>query len=218
MHKILTSLFMLSMLLCWLLPAQASQDLSQILQENYQNMQDFQADFEQELTNASSGEVENRKGRIKFSRPDLLRLETVEPEKELLLLDGEFVWQYFALDKVAYKYSLQDKVESETLLKLLTGDVEPGQEFLLQSQEELDNGLLKAVLEPKNPEPELVRATIWLDQELGFVRKLILQDFFGNKNQIELSNLELNVGLDADEFDFSPDEEVEIMDNTQQAN
>ncbi|MFW6388566.1 MAG: LolA family protein, partial [Desulfohalobiaceae bacterium] len=208
MPKILISLFMLCMLLCWLLPAQASQDLSQILEENYQNMKDFQADFEQELTNASSGEVENRKGRIKFSRPDLLRLETVEPEKELLLLDGEFVWQYFALDKVAYKYSLEDKVESETLLKLLTGDVDPGQEFLLQSQEELDNGLLKAVLEPKDPEPELVRATIWLDQELGFIRKLILQDFFGNKNQIELSNLDLNVDLDADEFEFSPDEEV----------
>ncbi|MGM0424608.1 MAG: outer membrane lipoprotein chaperone LolA [Thermodesulfobacteriota bacterium] len=215
MRKIFVSCILICILLVWLLPAQANENLSQRLQENYQGMEDFQADFEQELTNASSGEVETRKGKVKFRKPDLLRLETTEPEKELLLLDGEYVWQYFALDEVAYKYSLQDKVESETLLKLLTGDVEPGEEFVVQSQEEQENGLLKVVLEPRDPEPELVRATIWLDQKQEFVRKLILQDFFGNKNQIELSNLELDIGLDSDEFKFSPDQDVEVMDNTQ---
>ncbi|MFO8031234.1 MAG: outer membrane lipoprotein chaperone LolA [Desulfohalobiaceae bacterium] len=215
MRKIFVSCILICILLVWLLPAQANENLSQRLQENYQGMEDFQADFEQELTNASSGEVETRKGKVKFRKPDLLRLETTEPEQELLLLDGEYVWQYFALDEVAYKYSLQDKVESETLLKLLTGDVEPGEEFVVQSQEEQENGLLKVVLEPRDPEPELVRATIWLDQKQEFVRKLILQDFFGNENQIELSNLELDIGLDSDEFKFSPDQDVEVMDNTQ---
>jgi outer membrane lipoprotein carrier protein len=215
MRKIFICLTLMGILFLGLLPVQACEDLAQRLQENYKGLQDFRADFEQQLTNASSGEVETRKGKVKFSRPDLLRLQTTEPEDELLLLDGEYVWQYFALDELAYKYSLQDKVESQTLLKLLTGDVELGQEFLVQSKEELENGLLKAVLEPRDPEPELVRATIWLDQELGFLRKLRLQDFFGNKNQIELKNIELNVGLDPEEFKFSPGQEVEVMDNTQ---
>ncbi|MFP4672441.1 MAG: outer membrane lipoprotein chaperone LolA [Desulfohalobiaceae bacterium] len=218
MYRIIACCLLLLVLLFSGIAVQATEDATQKLQENYQDLQDFRADFEQRLTNASSGEVEKRKGQVKFRRPDLLRLEATEPEEELLLLDGKYVWQYFPLDKVAYKHPLQDKVESQTLLKLLTGDLDPGQEFLVQSQEEQSNGLLKIVLEPRDPDPELVRATIWLDQELDFVRKLVLQDFFGNKNRIELSNLELNVGLDADEFEFSPDDEVEIMDNTQGAN
>lgn len=210
--KLLLSLAAACMLL-FALTASFAADIGPKLQKRYQGIQDFQAEFIQELTNAASGEVEIRRGRVKFRKPDLLRLDTKEPEQEMLLLDGEYVWQYFIQDQVAYKYSLQDRLESETLLQLLAGDIDLQEKFYLQSQEQ-EQGLLKIVLEPRDPEPNLVQATLWLDLEQDFVHKLLLQDFFGNTNQIELTEIELNAGLSRDIFCFSPPQDVLVQDNT----
>ncbi len=212
MHGKLLFLSVACMLL-FALPTAFAADIGPKLQKRYQGIQDFQAEFVQELTNAASREVEIRRGRVKFRKPDLLRLDTREPEQEMLLLDGEYVWQYFIQDQVAYKYSLQDRLESETLLQLLAGDIDLQEKFYLQSQEQ-EKDLLKIVLEPRNPEPNLVQATLWLDLELNFVRKLLLQDFFGNTNQIELTEIELNTGLRRDIFSFSPPRDVHVQDNT----
>jgi outer membrane lipoprotein carrier protein len=69
----------------------------------------------------------------------------------------------------------------------------------------------KISLAPINPEPSLVMAHIWFDNETSLIRQVLLVDFFGNKNQLTFEDIKLNVSIDESQFSFDPPEGVEIM-------
>jgi len=208
---------MLALLLsgCALLQPEISpaQDLSQKIQDTYTSIQSFQSGFTQKLTNAASGEVQTRTGTILFRKPRSIRWETLTPEKELLVVRADHVWDVFPSEGVAYKYSLEGKFSSKTMLEFLTGEVSLEEDFQVQDQG-LEEGLRKVRLVPKNPEPNLVLAYLWLDPEGFTLKKILLVDFFGNGNELAFENLKLNVSIPEDAFTYSPPEDIQVIDNT----
>jgi len=94
-------LIMFAVILSALLPAAAQANkITDAIQKRYDSLSSFQTDFQQELTNAASGSVEKRSGKIWFKQ-SLVRWETHKPEKELLVVGKSAVWNYFEADNVA---------------------------------------------------------------------------------------------------------------------
>jgi len=194
-----------------------------LIQKKYENMDSFQADFVQELTNVASGEVDVRKGKIWFKQPSRVRWETSEPEKELLIVGPDFAWDYIEEDELAIKYSVESLLNSKTILRFISGQANLKEDFIVKTEwegaeavrEKWGKGNVVLQLTPKEPEPGMVLAFIGVEPDTGLLRQVMIVDFYGNGNEVRLSGIELDVTLDESIFQFSPPEGVIVEDNSQ---
>lgn len=194
------------------LPASA-QDIPDMVQASYEDLTSFEAGFVQHLTNAASGETEERKGRIWFKQPSLVRWETINPEPELLIVGKEAVWNYFENEELAIKYRANQLFNSKTMIKFLSGKANLKEDFQVEDQGD-DRGLAKLRLVPFEPETGMVLAYIWVDRKSGLLQQVLIVDFYGNGNMVTLSEVELNEGADDAIFEFTPPKGVDVEDNT----
>lgn len=189
------------------------EEITRRIQQQYDSLKGFQAEFTQNLTNAASGEVETRRGKIAFMQPSLIRWETAAPEPEILIVGEDAVWNYFSEDGIAIKYPLSQVLNSKTMVRFLSGKARLEEDFAVDNQG-MDKGLVKIRLTPKEPEPSLVLAYIWVDPKSYLIRSVLIVDFYGNGNQVNLPKLELNPKLSKGYFNFTPPPGVEVQDNT----
>jgi len=189
--------------------------LTDAIQKRYESIQHFQADFQQELTNAASGSVEKRSGKIWFKQPSLVRWDTVKPEKELLVVGQNVVWNYVEADKIAMKYRTNQVFKSKTMVRFLSGKANLNEDFKVMEQG-TEDGLTKVRLVPKEPEPTMVMAYIWVDPKTSLMGKVLIVDFFGNGNLVILKNLVTDKRPDAKLFEFTPPAGLKVSDNTKQ--
>ncbi len=190
-------------------------ELTVKIQKQYESIKSFQADFLQELTNAGSQETTARGGRILFQQPGLVRWDTVSPERESLVVGKEVVWDYFADEKLAMKYKVGQVFNSKTMLRFITGQARLDDDFVVveDGQEE---GLTKLKLTPKEAEPGLIEAQVWIDPVQNMVRAVRIKDFYGNVNYLRLDKLTLNPEHPKGSFEFAPPKGVDVQDNTKE--
>lgn len=199
-------------------PGQARADdpmqLAGRIQQKYASIRSFTASFSQSIRNAASGDTERRSGSFSFKKPLLVRWETVKPEKELLLIGATAVWDYFEEDKEAYRYAVEEIIGSKTMLRFLTGQAKLTEDFhVAVSREPAGPGQAVLDLAPKEPEPGLVMARIWVDTATDLIVRIHIQDFYANANDLSLTDLVVNPKLADNLFVFSPPKDVKIRDN-----
>jgi outer membrane lipoprotein carrier protein len=189
-----------------------AQAITKRIQARYESIDAFTTEFTQELVNAASKEKELREGVISFKQPRLIRWETVSPEKELLVVGKEQVWNYFPEDAVAYLYPVDQIFDSKTMLRFISGEANLETDFTVEEQGK-EAGLVKLKLVPRKPEPNLVLAHVWVDPDSALLRRVQLVDFFGNTNQLSFKNTKVSVELPGTLFTFVPPKGVEILKN-----
>lgn len=188
-------------------------ELTTEIQKTYDSIKTFSADFTQTLTNAASKEQDVRSGKIVFKQPSLLRWESVKPEPELLIVGESIVWDYFPEDKLALKYRTKQLFNSKTMIKFISGQAKLEEDFVVENQGD-DNGLIKLKLMPLEPETGMVLAYVWIDPEKKMMSKVLVVDFYGNGNEVYMSNIEIDPAVDDSQFQFTPPEGVDVEDNT----
>ncbi|MEW5773931.1 MAG: outer membrane lipoprotein carrier protein LolA [Thermodesulfobacteriota bacterium] len=208
----LRAVFLTLLILSLSAPALAGQTAGH-MQSQYESLTSFTASFVQTLTNAQTGEKEVRKGTIAFRQPALVRWDTLSPEKQLLVVGDKAVWDYYADEKAAYKYPTTDVLSSKTMLRFISGKARLEQDFYVTELPEKD-GLLEMELVPREAEPGLVQATVWVTPATYMLYRVLLVDFYGNKNDLALDNLLLNPDLPKSDFEFSPPAGTKVFDNT----
>jgi outer membrane lipoprotein carrier protein len=184
------------------------------IQKEYQSLSSFTADFTQVLTNAASKEQETRSGRIFFSQPALIRWETQKPEKELLVVGKDAVWNTFEDEKTAYRYSVEEILGSKTMLRFLSGQGNLKEDFHIEEQPGAPKGQVELKLVPREAEPSLVLAYVWVDTSDYMLARIQIEDFYGNVNDVSLANLKFNARLAKDLFQYSPPTDYQVFDNT----
>ena len=187
------------------------------LQAGYEKLNSFEASFAQRLTNSANGKVETRHGTILFKQPRLIRWETITPEAELLLVGENDVWNYVPAEKTAYKYSVDDVLRSKTMLRFLSGQARLDQDFIVEKIENSYANTIVLDLIPKEPEPSMVQAHLWLDAKTYLLQKLLLIDFYGNENELELSEVKMDANPKLSLFEFNPPPGVKIKKYEQDA-
>ncbi len=184
-------------------------DLAQKVQARYDDLQALKADYVQILTSAATRDQEERTGRIYFKKPLLIRWVAETPEPELLVVDGEKVWNYFPDEETVYEYEAEEMLTSRSMLNFISGRAKLDEDFRIEHQgEENDLSMLKLI--PKNPEPDLVLAYLWVDEE-GLLHGIKLVDFFGNENELRFKSLKIDPELSADKFIFEAPETADVI-------
>ncbi|WP_243363140.1 LolA family protein [Fundidesulfovibrio terrae] len=188
--------------------------LADKVQKQYQALSSFTADFTQVLVNSASKDKETRSGKLVFAQPSLIRWETEKPEKELLVVGKDVVWNAFPEEKSAYRYGVEDVLGSKTMLRFLSGKGNLREDFHIQEEQGAPEGQVKLKLVPREAEPAMVLAYAWVDLKTSMLARISIEDFYGNLNDVTLNNVKLNPSVSKDIFQYTPPKDYGIFDNT----
>ena len=186
------------------------------MQKKYRAVTSFTADFTQVLTNAASKETSTRTGRIFFVQPALVRWETDTPEKELLVVNKDSAWNAFPGEKNVYRYPVENVLGGKTMLRFLSGKGNLREDFHIEEESGAPVGQIKLKLVPNQATGGLVLAHVWVDRQVSLLTRVSIEDFYGNINDVTLSNVKVNAPVSKDLFQYTPPSDYTVFDNTQQ--
>ncbi|GEM_PF-1862357 len=203
----------LSVLFFFCLPIQA-EEISDKIQSQYKEISSFKTSFVQKRYRKATDNTKTLKGEIVFQKPTSVRWYTREPEERLLLVNNSTVWQYIPGEKTAYKFSLQGKFKSKTMIEFITGDVNIKKDFDIEKLDKSKQGWIKLKLIPKQDDPNMLMVHLWVEPETGLLRRIKIKDFWQNKNTLTFRDIQLSPDISEDLFTFDPPKEVKVKDNS----
>lgn len=181
------------------------------IQNAYNQIESFEAEFDQTLVHKESGSTEKRKGKIAFQKPLLVRWQTARPHEETLVVNREEIWDYIPDEEIAYRYSPAAAQDSRSIIQVITGQARLDKDFDIKPAGKA-NGMEKLLLYPRNPSPQMVEALIWVDPLSGAIQRAQVKDFYGNSNEIAFRTFKPGQKIAASQFRFKPPKGVEVED------
>ncbi|MCH8277570.1 MAG: outer membrane lipoprotein chaperone LolA [Proteobacteria bacterium] len=167
----------------------------------------MQGRFEQSLIDADGTVVEVTSGTLEIERPVRFRWSYSEPYEQWLIADGLNVWSY-DLDLQQVTVKPQRDALANTPALLLGGAKDALAQFNFGGTT-VDEVTTWVRLEPKDKNSGFKRI------ELGFIDgKLMRMMFFDNLQQttlIELHDVTINEPIDAERFEFSAPDGVDVV-------
>lgn len=184
------------------------------LEEKYQNAKSFQADFRQEAFQITRARTKSSRGRLMMRKPHLIRWETHEPNKNVLVTNGDRLWHYTpALSKSGkgqVKIQPAKQIRDHQLVKILSGSSKLKASFVIK-KEKLSDGKVLLLLTPKRRLGELKLLKLKVNPETHLIREARMEYASGNHTTIYLQNISLSDNLPASLFDFTPPAGTEII-------
>lgn len=191
------------------------------LQTTYKSKQSLEADFIQEVYQASLARYKTSKGSIRLLKPNMVRWEVQEPEASVMVSNGRKV-SYFTPDargpgKGQVIERAASELERQPLFRILTGSAPLSKEFTILKEEKSEGvakgeKLTNLELKPKKPMGDIATVRLQIDSKY-LIRELNLENENGNKTKITLQNQNLGAKLPTALFDFKAPQGTEVIRN-----
>jgi outer membrane lipoprotein carrier protein len=185
-----------------------AQNPSEQLNQLLSNFQSMTATFEQKVI-VKKGKAKNSSGTMALQRPGKFRWEISEPNHQVIVADGKYLWIYDVDLEQATKQSLTKDANSPALL--LSGSSAAIQErFSIEDSKEVGDKLVFK-LKPKGKQDMLQSV------ELEFTNKKLSEmsviDHLGQRNVFHFSNVMLNPNVANKLFQFHAPRNVDVIQN-----
>ena len=203
------------LLICVLpLSANASEkDLKQFiaLLNQYEN---FKAGFVQSTVSNDDTTLESVEGDVLIKRPNQFVWLSYPPVEQEIVSDGETLWIYDRdLDQVTVQPAAKKIQDSPAII--LSGDEQQIKRLydveLDSTKDNSTNATYLLMPIQQNSGLNSIQVTF----ANGVVNGLLFEDSLGQKTIIELFNVETNVTLKGNEFDFTPPEGVDVLEQSE---
>ena len=193
----------LLLLLC-ALPAHA--DVVADLQSILGNLRAMQGEFTQTVINRS-GKTQISNGSFAIQRPGKFRWNYRKPYEQLIVGDGKDVWLYDPdLNQVTVKKI--DKALDSSPAALLSGDNHLEKRYKMKALPSRD-GLTWVEALPKQTDNNFNQVRIGFSGKE--IRRMELEDSFGQTTRIEFRSVIINGKLNAAQFRFSPPKGADVV-------
>lgn len=170
-----------------------ARDLARKVQEYYQGTRDLRASFVQTYTYAAMGRRQVSRGTLLVKKPGRMRWDYREPERKVVAVVGSRLTQWEPEANQVYLDERFDATAMSAAVTFLLGKGELEKEFEVSAE-----GPGSLLLRPRRPDPRVDQVTLSVGPD-GQVTATRVVDGQGNVNQIELGDIQRNVGLaDAD--------------------
>jgi outer membrane lipoprotein carrier protein len=174
----------------------------QKVQSNYIRGGTLVAEFEQVNKTAALGTEKKSAGLLMVKRPDKVRWETLKPDKNLLVSDGQYYWFYTPPFDDDERGQVIEKRTSEVQSKLANALLS-GSFSDLSNMRIKKSGIAQFTLTPKKgTAATLKKAVIEIDPTLNLIKLVHLFHEGGNESRISLSKIRLGEKLDERYFSF----------------
>lgn len=179
----------------------------QTLETFIQNLDSFEASFEQTLYGADSEPLQTSEGTIKLKRPARFVWAYTSPEPQLILADGERIWLYDEdLEQVTVN-AIDERING-TPLQLLMQAAPLSEGFDIESLG-VSEGIDWFGLTPLSQSSDFEQVFIGLQGDT--IAAMELRDSFGQATQIRLDNFKTDVQFDDSLFVFDIPEGVDVI-------
>ena len=187
-------------------------DIAKKVQDFYNQTKTFQAQFSQVYKVKAYNQTKKSKGRVVFEKPGKMSW-TYDNNGNRVVSDGKLLKVYEKENAQMFEQPVE-KSQYPAALSFLMGQGELVKSFNLK---QLDSATMKFeggyVLEgtPKDATPAYQKVIFYIDRETSQVRRVIILDAQGNRNEFTFTSPSVNKDLPGGSFDFTPPEGTNVI-------
>lgn len=184
----------------------------------YASVRTTRATFEQTIRNPITGSDLASKGEFEQSRPDKFAFRFSDPQGDVIVSDGKFVWLY-----------LPSSTPGQVIRAPLTADLEgsidligaffsnPRQKYTISDGGEATVGgkaTRVVTLTPRQGAASFTKARVWIDASDGMLRQFEAEEANGVTRRVRITSFSPNAKVSASAFSFKPPKGVKIVDGS----
>lgn len=199
-YKLLFLSFILSLIAG---QALAEDQLSYLLK----NLHTLRANFTQTVMNSRGQILQQVSGKMTIQRPGRFRWEVMQPNRQLLIADGQRIW-FYDIDLQQITIQRQKTTDTDSPAALLSGSPSNlTQQFIIRPLMDVQG----FTLFPKNKSALFQSITLIFQKD--YLREMRLIDKLGQQTVINFTQIELNLSLPALTFHFviPKDKNIEMV-------
>ena len=196
-------------------PVQTPDALARALQQRYQGIKDFSADFVQVYRGGVLKTQSREEGKVSIKKPGRMRWTYVKPEKKEFVSDGTKVYSYIPLDQRVMVNPVPPPNEATTPALFLAGNGDIVRDFTASAAEPAVPGTVAVKLTPRKSDPEFEYLVVSMDPKTFQIRALTTLDRQGGQSTLTFTNLKENTGISDKEFAFRVPRGVDVITNGQ---
>jgi outer membrane lipoprotein carrier protein len=188
------------------MPAQAparppAADTARRLQQNYDSVKDFTADFTHTYEGGVLKKKSTERGTVQIKKPGRMRWEYTAPEKKTFVADGHKIYSYIPADKQAIVSDVPSDDEATTAVLFLAGKGNLTRDFIVSYADSgEDQWALR--LDPKQKQRDYDWLIIAVDRASLQIRGLTAADQQGGRSTFQFTNYRENTGIADSVFTF----------------
>ena len=185
--------------------------LAKALQQRYQGIRDFSADFVHTYRGGVLRTRTTERGTVSIKKPGLMRWIYTTPEKKEFVSDGRQVYSYIPADKQVLVTPLPTDDEATTPALFLAGKGDIVRDFRAAAADPPIPNTAALKLTPRREEPEYEYLIVALDPASLQIRALTTRDRQGGDSTLVFNNLKENRGITDKEFAFRIPRGVDVI-------
>src|SRR5688572_26339268 len=194
-------------------PGQSAEALARALQQRYQGIKDFTADFVHTYRGGLLRTQTRERGTVKVKKPGKMRWIYTNPERKEFVSDGVKIYTYVPDDRQVLVSTVPPDSESTTPALFLAGKGDIARDFSASFTESPVAGTLGLKLTPKREEAEFDYFIVATSQPGLQIRALATHDRQGGDSVITFMNLKENQGISDKEFEFRIPKGADVITN-----
>ena len=185
--------------------------LARSLQQRYQGVRDFSADFVHSYRGGVLRTQTRERGTVAVKKPGRMRWVYTEPERKEFVADGRKVYSYIPQDKQVIVSDVPSDDQAATPALFLAGKGDISRDFTAAYADNAAPGTVALKLTPRKAEPEYEYLILAVDPGSLQIRSLTTRDRQGGESTLTFSNLKENRGLTDKEFAFRIPRGVDVI-------
>jgi outer membrane lipoprotein carrier protein len=189
----------------------APEALAKSLQQRYQGIQDFSADFVHSYRGGALRTQTRESGTVSVKKPGRMRWVYTAPEKKEFVADGRKIYSYIPQDRQVIVSDVPADNQATTPALFLAGKGDLSRDFTASYADGGAAGTLALKLTPRRNEPEYEYFVVNVDPASLQIRGLTTRDRQGGESTLTFSNLKENRGISDKEFAFRIPRGVDVI-------
>jgi outer membrane lipoprotein carrier protein len=177
-------------------------DTARALQQNYDRVKDFTADFSHTYEGGVLKKKSTEKGTVQIKKPGKMRWEYTTPEKKTFVSDGVQIYSYVPADKQGIHSPVPKDDEATTAMLFLAGKGNLLRDFEVSYAEAPSADTVALRLDPRKKQRDYDWLIVAVDKTSMQIRQLTAADQQGGRSTFEFSNYRENTGLADSVFTF----------------
>jgi outer membrane lipoprotein-sorting protein len=189
-------------------------ELLQSTAARYESVTQFCADFTQHLSVPLLGDERTGTGQMCQARPNKFAMRFSDPEGDLVVVDGEWVWLYYpSLDpKQVLRFAMATGGGGYDFHKEFLEDPASKYEVTYEDVDEVVGRATHRLRLVPRARSSYQAAVIWIDQAEPVLRQVRIEDESGTVRTVTLERVDLQpVALSDDWFTFTPPAGAQVI-------
>ena len=182
--------------------AASATDTARALQQKYDRVKDFTADFSHLYEGGVLKRKTTEQGTVAIKKPGKMRWEYRAPEKKTFVSDGRMIYSYIPADKQVISSDAPREDEATTAVLFLAGKGNLVRDFDVTFADPPSADRVALRLNPRQKQRDYDWLVITVDRATMQIRALTAADQQGGRSTFQFTNYRENTGLSDNVFEF----------------